>query len=57
MDNDRIKGTAKQIKGSVKEIAGDVTGDTSLEIEGKIEKNIGKMQEGYGKAKDKLRED
>jgi hypothetical protein len=38
MDDNRSKGAARQIKGSAKELAGKLTGNTSKEIAGKIEK-------------------
>ncbi|MDZ4831443.1 MAG: CsbD family protein [Phycisphaerae bacterium] len=55
MDKNRIAGKAKQLKGTVKEVVGKVTGDRSTELKGKGEKIAGKVQEGYGKAKDELR--
>ena len=55
MDTDRIKGKAQQFKGAAKEAAGTVTGNPSLKREGKIDKASGKIQEGFGKAKDDLR--
>jgi len=38
MDEDRVKGTAKQAKGSVKEAWGKVTGDAKTEADGKADK-------------------
>jgi uncharacterized protein YjbJ (UPF0337 family) len=55
MDKDRIEGVAHQVKGSIKEAIGKVTGDTKTEAEGKVEKTGGKVQEGVGHAKDKIR--
>lgn len=57
MDKDLIKGTAKQAEGTVKEQVGKLTGDTSLEVEGKIEKVEGTIQKAFGKAKAALRND
>lgn len=57
MDKDRIKGSAKQVKGAIKEGLGKASGDTSLEVEGKIEKAEGTIQKTFGKAKDALRKD
>jgi uncharacterized protein YjbJ (UPF0337 family) len=56
MDKDRIKGTVKQAEGSVKEQVGKLTGDASLEVEGKIEKTEGAIQKAFGKTKDALPE-
>jgi uncharacterized protein YjbJ (UPF0337 family) len=55
MDKDRIKGTVKQAEGTIKEKVGQATGDTSLEIEGKVEKAEGTVQKAFGKMKDALR--
>jgi uncharacterized protein YjbJ (UPF0337 family) len=56
MDKDRIEGVAHQVKGTIKEAIGKVTGDTRTEAEGKVEKTGGKVQEGVGQVKDKLRD-
>lgn len=55
MDNNRIKGTAKQVEGTVKEQIGKLTGNESLEVEGKVEQAEGAVQKAFGKAKDALR--
>ncbi|WP_114966368.1 CsbD family protein [Alkalilacustris brevis] len=55
MDKERIKGTAKQVGGTVKEQFGKLTGNTSLEAEGKIEKAEGTLRKTFGKTKDALR--
>lgn len=55
MDKDRIKGTAKQVEGTVKEQIGKLTGNESLEVEGKVEQAEGAVQKAFGKAKDALR--
>jgi len=56
MDSDRIKGTGHQVKGAVKEAAGKITGDASTELEGKVEKNVGKAQKAVGQVKDAVRD-
>jgi len=56
MDNDRIKGAAKEVNGSIKEAVGKVTGDRTIEAEGKVEKATGTVQQNVGEAKDKLRD-
>jgi uncharacterized protein YjbJ (UPF0337 family) len=55
MDNDRIKGSAQQVKGTVKEIVGKASGDAKLESEGKADKVAGKVQNAIGGLKDTLR--
>lgn len=57
MNNDRIKGSAKQFKGAVKEKTGKLTGDAALEAEGKADKAAGRVQNAIGGLKDKLRDD
>ena len=54
MDDDRVKGSAKNLKGSVKEGAGKVLGDSKLEAEGKGDKLTGKIQNAIGGIKDAL---
>ena len=44
MDEDRLRGTAKQVSGSIKEAIGKVTGDTKTEAEGAAEKARGGAQ-------------
>jgi uncharacterized protein YjbJ (UPF0337 family) len=56
MDEDRIKGSAKQAKGAVKEAVGKVTGDAKLENEGKADKAAGKVQNAVGGLKDTIRD-
>ena len=56
MDPNRIEGMGKQIKGEAKDVLGKVTGDTGQQIEGKVDKGIGKAQEAYGRAKDEVKD-
>jgi uncharacterized protein YjbJ (UPF0337 family) len=46
---DRVAGKAKQAKGKIREVDGAARGDTSEEIKGKVQKNVGKAQEKLGK--------
>lgn len=57
MDKNRIKGAAKQAAGSVKQGLGKLTGNTSLEAEGAVEKAEGVIQSEFGKARDALKKD
>lgn len=52
MDKNRVKGAAKQVSGAVKERLGQLSGDLSLEVQGKIEKTEGTIQNAAGKMKD-----
>jgi uncharacterized protein YjbJ (UPF0337 family) len=55
MDKNQIKGEFKKAKGKIKEATGKVTGDKTLEIEGKVEQAAGDLQIQYGKAKSDLK--
>ena len=56
MDEDRIDGAAKTVGGKIKEGVGKLIGDTKLETEGKADQVVGKVQNGYGGAKDAVRD-
>jgi len=56
MNDDEIKGKAKNIQGRVKEAAGTLTGNKDLESEGAADRGNGAIQEGYGEAKRKVGE-
>jgi uncharacterized protein YjbJ (UPF0337 family) len=56
MNEDRIKGKAKDVIGSARETVGKATNDKKLEHSGKADQVEGKVQKGIGKAKDALRE-
>jgi len=56
MDTNRKDGAKHEIKGAVKEEVGKLTGNTSKEIAGNVEKNLGKMQKEIGKASDAVRD-
>jgi uncharacterized protein YjbJ (UPF0337 family) len=56
MDDDRVKGSAQNMKGKVKEAAGEVTGDSKLQSEGKADQAAGKVRNAVGGVKDALRE-
>jgi uncharacterized protein YjbJ (UPF0337 family) len=55
MDEDRVKGSAEQIKGKVKEGVGKMTGDTKTEAEGKADQVKGKVQNTVGGIKDTIK--
>ena len=56
MDQDRKDGLKHEVKGTAKEVAGKVTGNKLREAEGKVEKNLGKIQNAAGKAADDARD-
>lgn len=57
MNNDRVKGSAKQAKGAIKDATGKVLGDAKLQAEGKKDKFSGKVQNAIGGLKDAAKED
>lgn len=57
MNKDQVKGRYKQAKGSVKESTGKFFGDKTLEIKGKAQNTAGKVQAGYGDAKEDIEEE
>ena len=57
IDDDRVEGSAKNIKGKIKEGIGKLTGDSKTEAEGKMDKAEGKIQNTIGGIKDSLRGD
>jgi uncharacterized protein YjbJ (UPF0337 family) len=50
MNDNQVRGWAKEIKGALKEGLGKVTGNTAREVGGKIEKVVGKAQKSLGDA-------
>ena len=55
-EKEQIKGVGQQIKGKVKEEVGDLTDNKSLEIEGKMDKGIGRVREDVGRDMERERE-
>ena len=48
-EKNQAKGLGKQVEGKVNEVAGAAKGDLGQELKGKVEKNVGKVQESFGK--------
>lgn len=55
MNKDQVKGRYEEAKGKVKEVAGNVSGDKELEVEGNVQKNLGKVQAGVGDLKEDIK--
>ncbi len=55
MDREHVKGAADKAKGAIKDAAGKITGDTTLEAEGKIDKAKGSAHNTAGDVKDAIR--
>ncbi len=45
MDNNRSDGMGHEVKGAIKERLGQATGDRSQQVEGIVEKNVGKAEQ------------
>lgn len=56
MNEDRVQGKIEDLKGRAKRQAGEWTGDTKAVVEGAAQQVKGKVQHGFGKAKDKVKE-
>ncbi|MDZ7791488.1 MAG: CsbD family protein [Xanthomonadales bacterium] len=51
MNKNQVEGRTDQAKGKIKESAGKLTGNKSLENEGKVQDLSGKTEAAYGDAK------
>ena len=51
---DSAAGKAKDLKGKVKDAVGGLTGDSGLQMEGKLDQAKGKVQDTFGKVERKL---
>ena len=54
MSEDKISAKLEQLSGSVKEGFGKLTGDKEIEVEGIVEKGLGKAKELVEDAKDSI---
>lgn len=52
--DDSAEGKARHLKGHLKDAVGGLTGDKSLQAEGKLDQASGKLQDALGKAERKL---
>lgn len=57
MNKDQIKGRVEEAKGKVKEVAGKVFNDTKTTVSGIAQQQKGKIQAGYGDAKEEIKKD
>jgi len=55
MNKEQIKSRAEQAKGTIKEVAGIVTGDEVIELEGSVQKNVGKLRADVADLKDDIK--
>ncbi len=55
VNKDQVEGVGKQAKGAVKDAVGKMTGNKQTQAEGKADKIAGKVQKGFGDAKEKVK--
>lgn len=56
MNKDQVKGRVEQTTGKVKEAAGKLVGNDRLQTEGMADQVKGKVQAGYGDAKERVKD-
>jgi uncharacterized protein YjbJ (UPF0337 family) len=56
MNKDQVKGRVEQTTGKVKEVAGKLVGNERLQTEGMADQVKGKVQAGYGDARENLKD-
>lgn len=54
MNKDQVKGRVEEAKGKVKEVTGNILDDAGMEVEGHIQKNVGKARAGFGDLKKEI---
>jgi uncharacterized protein YjbJ (UPF0337 family) len=52
MNKNRVKGAIDELTGSAQRKAGELTGNTSLEVEGIVQQAKGKIENAVGKVED-----
>lgn len=57
MDNNRIDGMGHEVKGAIKEQVGQATGNRSQQVEGAVEKHVGKAEQMIDAMTDRMRGD
>ncbi len=57
MNENQVDGVAKEVKGTIKQGTGKATGNTLGQVEGKIEKGVGKVQKDLGDAQERDRKE
>jgi len=56
MDKEHVKGAAEKAKGSIKDAVGGLTGDSKMQVEGKLDKAKGAAHNVAGDVKDALKD-
>jgi uncharacterized protein YjbJ (UPF0337 family) len=57
INKDQVNGRIEESKGTVKEMTGKIMDDKGMEIEGNVQKNLGKAQAGFGDLKKDIKDD
>ena len=57
MNSDSLKGKWMQMRGDVKQTWGELTDDELMQIEGNMDKLVGKLQEKYGYSREKAQKE
>jgi uncharacterized protein YjbJ (UPF0337 family) len=55
LDKNEVKGAWKETKGKIREVWGDVTGNSTEKMHGKVEQVAGTVQRKYGEAKSEFK--
>ncbi|MDD5461335.1 MAG: CsbD family protein [Methylococcales bacterium] len=55
MNKDQVKGRTEEVKGKIKETGGKVLDDKGMEIEGNVQKNVGKGRAAVGDVKENIK--
>jgi len=55
MNKDQVKGRVEEAKGKVKEVTGKMLDNKDMEVEGNVQKNVGKSRAGFGDLKEDLK--
>jgi len=56
MDKEHAKGAADKVSGNIKQGIGNVTGDESMKIKGKVDQAKGEARDKLGDAKDAMKD-
>lgn len=57
MNESQVRGVTKEVKGALKEGVSKVTGNTLGQVEGKVEKEVGKAQKSLGDTQERSRKE
>jgi uncharacterized protein YjbJ (UPF0337 family) len=55
MNKDQVKGRQKEVAGKIKQVAGEIIGDKEMEAKGKVKKDLGRVQAGFGDVKSDIK--